>query len=281
MPAIELQRLTAEITQMISQFDQVDRLHGSLVHLMEKYANWSFRPGQTTYRNTQLPSYYTPAIVTQRLIQALKPKCQANPAVALELISRLRQGKYMELRLLAIQILAFVPIDDAQVTMNEVTGWSRSEKEALVLEDLFNTGCGPLRAAFPRVWLSGIEQWVSGTDTDARLNGLRAAIASARDDRFDYLPNLYQLCSSLLMTVPQGTQALLEELLEAFIERSPAETSFFLRQILLRKSSPQTARLIRKKLGRMPIYYQPELRALLFGQGRSTDDESENPGQRP
>lgn len=264
MPAIELQRLNKEITQILSQFDQVDRLHGSLVSLLEKYANWSFRPGQTMYRNVQLPSYYTPALVMQRLVQAIKPKCQADPGLSMQLIERLRTGKYLEQRTLAIHIFALLPAAGAADTLPFLIEWANSEKEASLLEELLATGCAGLRANTPQGWLAAIEQWLESADPAKQVVGLRAMIVSVQDPAFDYLPSLFQLAGGPLTQVPHGTAALLDDLLGHMIRRSPAETSFFLRQILLRKPSNQTTRLIRKKLGSIPVEFQPVLRSLLF-----------------
>jgi len=96
-------------------------------------------------------------------------------------------------------------------------------------------------------------------------------IASVKDAQFSYLPNLYKLATGLFVTAPQGSSTLLEELLETFIRRSPAETCFFLKQILLRDPSPYTARLVRKKLGSLPVEYQSVLKSLLFDAGRQSD----------
>ncbi len=277
MPAIELQRLNTEIAQILSQFDQVDRLHGSLVALMERYADWSYKPGQTFFRNVQLPSYYTPLIVAQRLIQAIKPKCQADPPTSLELIRKLRTGKYAELRVLAMQIYALLPVTDAPSAMQYVVEWANSEKEAFLVEELLSAGSVGLRANAPQVWLSAVELWLEDPDVSRQVTGLRAMIASAKDPGFDSLPSLYQLATQPLMTVPQGTAALLEELLGELIQRSPAETSFFLRQILLHNPPKHTTRLIRKKLSSIPSEFQPVLRSLLFNPG-ATGEKDPNDG---
>jgi len=271
MPAIELQRLNAEINQITSQFDQVDSFYASLVNLMEKYANGSFHSGKITYRNIQQPCYHTPPILSQKLIQAIKPKCQAYPAKSMELIQLLRQGKYLELHTLAVHILALLPMDDPQKLMQYISEWAMAEKETSLLDDLFATGCAELRATAPQLWLMELETWLASGETLPRLIGLRAMIASVKDTQFAYLPNLYKLASELFMTVPQECSTLLEELLETFIKRSPAETSFFLRQILLRDPSPHTARLVRKKLGSLPVEYQSVLKSLLFDAGRQSD----------
>jgi hypothetical protein len=276
MPSIELQRLNAEIEKITNQFDQIDLLHGNLVNLLERYADWAFRPGQTSYRNAQLPAYNTPALVMQRLMQAIKPRCQADPALSMQLIDRLRRGEYLEQRSLAIQILSILPVEDAPAFMQFVDAWITTEKEARVIEELFSVGCKAIREKAPLVWLEAIDSWLESADPHTRAAGMRALTASAEDAAFAYLPNLYQVSTSLLMTMPHGVQGLLDELLEAFIRRSPAETSFFLRQIMLRKPSPGTARLIRKKLGSIPPEYQPVLRALLFDTGKTADKAENN-----
>ncbi len=98
---------------------------------------------------------------------------------------------------------------------------------------------------------------------DLRLIGIRALIASVKDLDFPYLPNLYKLATEQFLKVHASMMALMQNLVEAFIQRSPSETSFLFKQILLRNPPHETIRLIRRNLGLFPKELQLSIRSVL------------------
>ena len=60
--------------------------------------------------------------------------------------------------------------------------------------------------------------------------------------------------------MPASLQGELRELLIALIERSPAESSYFLRQTVLLSPNPGTKRLLRRVMNELPDHLRNKLR---------------------
>ncbi len=271
MPAIQLARLNDEIEFLAKRFDRPDEFHHELKELFERYANWSFRPGEHIPKSTQAPQYYVAPVIPQKLLLALRPRSEKAPQQGLELASRLWQDTYFEIRQLAISLLSIQPVQPLDAFIEQIQKWAQPGDDPFILSMLFEEGCRNLRRSSPQPWLLMIENWLSSNAPEEQMIGLRALLASVNDLSFPHLPNLFKLATEPLRTSMPGMMALMQNLVEALIRRSPAETSFFFRQILLRGASHETIRIIRRNLGLFQKEQQLSIRSAL------TDLKSNNP----
>jgi hypothetical protein len=263
MPAIQLSQLNVEISQLVKLFERPVDFFSELQELFEKYAAWSFRPGEVVKKNILLPQYYLSPLVQQKLEQALRPKCENDPQKAIELAELLWEKKYYEVRLLAISIIGLVSPTSTEAVRRKILGWSNAGENPYILSAFFSVGCQRFRTAHPIDWLDLLQNWLGGDDVQMQLVALRAILASIKDPGFSYLPNIFKMITQPLMQAQQRFHHLLHDILDTLIARAPAETSFFLHQILLRRPSQDTKRIIRRKITLFPQEYQRGLRELL------------------
>lgn len=276
MPAIQLNRLNAEVQYLANQYNDPVRFTSGLIDLFERYAAWSFRSGEATRRNIQIPQYHLPPIVINKLILAIRPHVLQDPERSLELAEELWRGKYLEIRQLAVSILSLLPIEDPKVFLKTLERWLEAASEAYLVLDLLERGCGRMRTEYTEDWLYQIETWLESAKIDDQVTGLRALLVSVREPQFKHLPNVYRLITSLLIASPQHSIILLQDILDELIRRSPAETSFFFQQILLRKPARDTARIVRRKLSSLPKESQNTLRILLKDLNTLEENEPSN-----
>ena len=271
MPAIQLARLNDELSHLLTFFDQPADFTRVLQELLEKYAAWSFRPGEVTRRHLQVAQYHSPALVMQKLAQAIKPACEKEPQNALALADLLWGNQYYEMRLVAARILNCLPLSCVEEVVTRMQNWVNSNENQYLVAMLLEVGGARLRTLSYEKWLELMQGWMDDEHSDMRRFGLRAALVSIKDRDFRYLPNIFQMVTLSFLKAQHDFRPLLHEILEALIERSPVETSFFLRQLLLRQPAQETKRIIRKNLVGLPADVQRELRDLLSEQ---PDNES-------
>lgn len=276
MPAIQLSRLNAEIQFLTTRIEDQEHFVRSLIDLFERYAAWSFRQGDSSRRNIQIPQYHLPPIVMQKLALSLRPFCASNPVGVKNLAETLRTGSHLETRQLAITLLGMLIEGEPVLFMQTVERWLISEKENFLRVELLRKGCEKMRRDYPLVWLDRIEDWLASTEPIWKSSGLQALTASLNDATFSYLPNVFRLATDLMIQAPQALSTPLQELLDAMINRSAVETGFFLQQILLRNASAETARLVRKKLPRLPNQSQQALRTLLADRNSANSQRADD-----
>jgi hypothetical protein len=273
MPAVQLTRLNAEVKYLARQFGEPERFNEGLVDLFERYASWSFRSGELTRQNIQIPQYHLPQIVTQKLRLAVQPYCLKDPEYTMRLAKNLWRGSYFEVRQFAITILTLLPLTEPQQYFKIIQDWLSSESEMVLKTELLQIGCSRLRVEHPQIWLDQIESWLNSSNVADQVIGLRALTISLNDTAFKFLPNIFRLSTDLLIESPSHLATLLQELVEAMIRRSPSETSFFLQQLLVRGGSRETSRIIRKNLTLLPKHSQKVLRVLLADANSPSTEE--------
>ncbi len=153
MPAIQLARITDEIDFLAKRFDRPEEFLHTLKELYERYANWSFRPGEHAPKNTQAPQYYIPPIIPQRLVLALKPQVERNPQQAIELALLLWQDPYFEVRQLAVSLLGVVQVQSPDDLIDQMKRFIKPGDDPYILNLLFEEGFGALRRSAPQTWL--------------------------------------------------------------------------------------------------------------------------------
>ena len=86
------------------------------------------------------------------------------------------------------------------------------------------------------------------------------------DSQYENLPAVFTAISPLLQSAPPALLSDLQDVLEACLRRSPIETGFFLRQVLMMTTAPGLARLVRRIFPQLPPATQANLRDLLQSQ---------------
>ena len=242
--------------------DRTAEFHIQLRDLFERYANWSFRPGEVVKKNIHIPQYNLSAQVIHKVSQAVK-KSLKDEEKAIELADALWRDPYYEMRIMAINILSNLPADPADNLHRKIVEWAQETKETHILQNLFDVGSKQLRNQHPGIWLAMIEEWLEKGD-DQVLLGLSAIRSSINDPDFKQIPNIYKIITKPLLRIPKGFYSLMLEIVMDMISRLPSETSFFLQQIILRDPSPETVRIIRRVIPSFPKPFQNALRSTIM-----------------
>jgi hypothetical protein len=259
MPAVQLARLKIQVDQLIWQFTRPQDFQRALKHLLETYADWSYRPGEAIEPGSLLPAYHVAPLLLHQVEQQLTRQCQEMPAAALALADALWQDEYFEPRLLAAFILGQIPLKPVEEVSRRILTWANISADKQLQEAIFSQATLRLRRENPAAWLEIINDWLAASPLASKVMGLRALAGLLEDREFEDLPGAFNLLQPLMLTAPSRLHGDLLMVLQIIVRRSPVETTHFLRQVLLGTSSLIPARLVRQILPSL----SPELQASL------------------
>jgi hypothetical protein len=234
-----------------------------LRELFDLYAYRVYRPGQSLPPASRLPANHIPPLVIIQLQTSLRPECSAHPVEALDLIDALWAEAMLEPRILAADLLGQILIASSAAVMQRLQRWGTPAEDRPVLQALFASGTTTLRRQSIQAWLSIIITWLNTSDQSVQAVGLLALLPLVNDPQFENLPAIFTAVSPLLQSAPPVLLSDLQDLLEACLRRSPIETGYFLRQLLMMTTAPGLTRLVRRIFSQLPPATQVSLRDLL------------------
>jgi len=259
-------RLKAQIALLSHKFMRPPEFIRGLRELFDLYAYRVYRPGQSLPPASHLPAYHIPQLVIFQLQTSLRPECIAHPIETLELVDALWAESMLEPRILAADLLGHIPIASSAAVIERLQRWSTPVEDRPVLRALFGSGTTTLRRQAIQVWFSTIQNWLTASDQSVQAIGLLALLPLVNDPQYENLPAVFSAVSPLLQSAPPALLSDLQDVLEACLRRSPIETGFFLRQLLIMTTAPGLPRLVRRIFSQLPPATQANLRDLLQSQ---------------
>ncbi len=259
MPAVQLSRLKLQAAEVCEAAGNPAAFLRSLHGLFGQYADRTYRAGKSGRPPSLLPHYNIPRPVMRQIQTELERVFQKSPDYALPLADILWQDGGLETRLLAARILDQVEPEPPEPILERLAVWARPEEDPELLEALLSFGNSNLRARKPDLWLTLIARWLDDPSQPVQGMGLKALLSLVRDPTFINIPAVYRLLDPILKAAPSGLTGDLLAVLENLAERSPAETAFFLRQLISSGSEGSLARIVRKCL---PFFSGSQLEGL-------------------
>jgi hypothetical protein len=263
MPAIQIARLRTQMAQLMALYHQPAQFLRGLHDLLDFYTDRTYRPGQAGKIQPLLPHYKVPLPVIRQIETELAGLCTQDPQAGLDLADTLWMDSYFEPRLLAIYLLSLEPVSLPEPVLQRLSAWARPEEDQQVLKVLITRGAGRLMREQTDCWSDLVKGWLADERPAVQSMGLHALLAIVEDENFQNLPVIFHLISPSMHGLPANLQSGLLAVLQALARRSPAETAYFLRQILTLVSDPLIPRLIRRCLPNFSPETQAGLRAAL------------------
>ena len=265
MPAIQHNRLKAQLDQLAWLYTRPAEFCRSLNDLLERCADPTYRPGQAIAAPALTPAYRIPPLVMRQMEIALTGWGEQNPDAALATIEALWSQTYLEPRLLAAFALGQLPVQPPDPILSRLRSWIPQEGEPALQTALLERGSLRMRREMPNPWLALLNDWIINPPTQSLA--LRAFPPLARDPEFINLPAVYSLLGQVLpQSLPELHNDLVNALLALF-QRAPGETSYLLRQTLASHPTTNLQRLTRRLLPDLPPNTQSSLRPFLTTAG--------------
>ena len=263
MPAIQIARLRAQMVQLMALYPQPTQFLRALHDLLDFYTDHTYRPGQAGKIQPLLPHYKVPLPVIRQIEIELARLCAQDPQAGLDLADALWMDTYFEPRVLAVYLLSLAPVSPPEPVLQRLSTWARPEEDQQVLKVLITRGAARLMREQTDCWSNLVKIWLTNERPVVQSMGLHALLSIVEEENFQNLPVIFQLISPSMHRLPANLQSDLLAVLQALARRSPAETAYFLRQILTLVSDPLIPRLIRRCLPSFSPETQVGLRAAL------------------
>ncbi len=270
MPAVSLTRLRSQIHLLNWQYTRPREFTASLRHLLEQYADLTYRPADTLQEAVLTrESYHLPPVVMTQMELALSRLVGETAPPGLALADALWQETHVEPRILALHLLGCLPTELHSEVIARIEQWAQQEAEKVFLNALFDKATRSLRRYSAHIWLDKVRDWLSDPAPATQRIGLLALLPLIDDRAFENLPVVFNACTPLFQSRAKALQNELRPVLVRLGKRSPAELVYYVRQLIGSGASEDLQRLIRRCLPELPADVQTRLRPMLQKQARS------------
>ncbi|WP_152965523.1 DNA alkylation repair protein [Thermanaerothrix daxensis] len=266
MPAVSLQILRRRMQELSLLLEDIPRFKRGLQRLLEQYADLSYHPGETIPLDKASERLLVPPVVVNEIEAFLSAWAVQYPEPALHLADLFWEEATPLYRHLAAVLLREVPITSTtQLAIQErLSKWINDVEGASHFIPTMITAAEGLQKNVPEAWLDLVHTWLFSRSPGSHRVALVALRHLIQNTAFDNLPLIFEWLSAWLQEF--STSSLTAEtldLLQALTERSPAETAYFLRQLLGLLPPPTARRLIRAVLPILPEDYRQRLQSAL------------------
>ena len=263
MPAIQIARLRAQVDQLIALYAQPVLFLKGLHDLLEFYDDRTYRAGEVGHIQSLLPHYKVHKPILRQIEIELARLVTLDPENGLKLADSLWSDSYIEPRLLAIHLLGCYPVTPPDQVVERISKWAQPGEDRQVLNALIHHGTYRLLREQPTRWSSLVQEWLTSEDMASQSMGLYALRVTVEDESFQNLPVIFHLISPFAQNLPTSLQVDLLSLFEALAKRSPSETAYFFRQVLILAPTRLFPRLVRRCLPSFDLELQTSLRQAL------------------
>lgn len=248
MPAINLLRLRAQLTELLWVFTDPFQFKEKLEAILDQYSVTSYRPGADLVREVAAPEKTVPLLVLRELDLALAQPISEHPAAAFTLCEELWNDKNLELHTVATRMLGMFPAANSARTLQFIEQRMITGQTAGSIRIVIENSTLSIRRTDPEILMNQLKIWCADASPQKMQAGIYGLIILANDTTYENLPAIFSALEHLFEHPQVALQQDYIELIEKLLERSQVETSFFVRQMEETRKSEITARVFRKIL---------------------------------
>jgi len=268
MPAIQPARLRQQSAALAEHFQEPPAYVRSLHYLLDFYSDRAIRPGQSGRPGPLIQAYNLRPPVLRMLLQELLPLAQRDVQAAFKLCDALWAESYLEFRQLSAMLLgqlspnwdSAAELAVSEAIIERLQRWITPTLELYLIELLLSTGVERLNRQRPQAILGLIQSWLEQARPFYQQLGLHALLPLIRNPEFENLPIFFRMIQPLCRSIPSALRPEVLDVVATLARRSPQETAYFLRQLLVYPEAPDTPWLVRQSLGAFPPDLQSNLR---------------------
>lgn len=271
MPAVQLSQLKNQIDLLGGQFSRPPEFCRAVIDLFNLYADLTYKAGDSVEQPLLIPTYRVPQLVIRQLELAAASWVNNDPISALQNADFLWDVDALEAKTFAAYLMGHVSTQAYGPIIQRIQGWCSSSSERLLNEAILAKGSYQIRKESSAVWLETINEWFSANTPSSLALGLSAMITTLEDPRFENIPAVYKLLSQYLPNIPDAMQNDLQKVVVVLVQRAPAETSYYLKQLLTTQNTPLLTRVIRLNLPAFPPTVNASMKSALSNSKRPSE----------
>ena len=259
MPAIQLERLEKQIAALRDALEEPHSLVRQLRELFAFYSDPARRAGQSGMPAPLLSAYHTPPQVVRMVTRRLSAWVQEAPAAGLALSDALWETANLECRRVAAGVLGSLPIRAEEAVLQRLETWLEETPEVTFRGEIVALATRRLRTESPQTFARWVEEGLHAKDARTRLTALQAVRHWLDDPDFDNLPLVFRWLRLLSGNLSSSLRPEFAETLQILARRSPQETAYFLRSLVLAHNTPRMRLLVRRVLPSLPDAWRGEV----------------------
>jgi len=250
MAAIDLTKLEQQIGKLRELYAEPMRFSKALQELLSFYQRLFLPPNRREVPKTFLRSYNLPPQVLPQIETGLRKLAQQHPEQTFALAQALWQEPYFEARELAAYLLGQLPTQSADSLNALLREWLSQPIDRGALEALLAKAMAPLS-------LSGLAKplildLLASPEVRTRRYGLEALAQTLEDFPLEKLPGLLNEIKPLLEASDETLAASLAKVVAGLARRSPQETAYILKLILVETPGSAIERRLRSYVPYFP-----------------------------
>jgi hypothetical protein len=243
MVAIDLTKLEQQIGQLREFYAEPERFSKALDAMLSFYQRYSYRPHRRAMPTTFLRSYNLPQQVLPQIEIGLRKTAQAHPEETLDLAQTLWQDPYYEPRALAASLLGQLPAQYSDKLCALLRVWLAQPIDRGAIDSLFTKAIPPLQQT--KQWKLFVLELLNSPEDRLRNYGLAALAHTLNQFPLEELPELLNEIKPLIETADDKLAANLAKVVNNLARRSPQETVYILKLILVETPGSTIERRIR------------------------------------
>jgi len=246
MPAVSSTRLQAHLNSLAATFDSPQVFVSNLRDILDLYADKTFHPGEQSPQEMHLLRYFTPPLLMKQLELEFRRLAETRPQEALANAELLWQEKHFESRVLAADLLGWLPAEFDQQTMALLDQWLKSKIEPALKDVVLTRASLGQRRHNPDAWFELIHTWLEEPDFLVRARGVDALRITALDEHFDNLPLILRYADPLFNAPSVHLLPELGDLYGVLVQRFPGEMLVYTRELMKDVADPRKEKLLRR-----------------------------------
>lgn len=255
MPAIQYQRLSAQVRDLIAYYHQPDKFVRKLEDLFEFYADRTHRDGSDVIKPPIIPVYHIPPQVITEIIKNLRNKAQSAPLVLLNLCDALWEMNVFESKLIASKIISYIPTEYVETILLTTSNWLVECPDKRLRELLIEESLQSVRNQAPTLYLRVFSRFINSSNVNEVKAGLFALCVLVEEESFLDLPTLFQTLVPLFSNFPSDILMDMIQLLTLLSRKYPSETIHYIQKVYSLSPNHQAQTLIRSII---PFYSQKQ-----------------------
>jgi hypothetical protein len=266
MPAIQPVRLKIQISQLVEKYSSPNDFMAALKDMFDFYSDRTRKSGRGRPMYSLTRSYNVPVQVTRQIERALQPVATTDVENSLQLADILWGDNWLECRQLALSILSWIPAVQAESLIARIKRWGEESRIDRIMSASLAKALLSLGKNSPEIVFELLDYWLKSSETGTRKLGLRIIPSLVRDPTFMYLPRIFNMLTPFVQRVSLVPDVDLVEAIRMLAQKSPKETSYYLRRNLTLSENPGVYALIRQSLDAFTPAVKRELQAFLHQQ---------------
>jgi hypothetical protein len=263
MPAIQIDRLKAQIQSILEPKFSAEIFLVSLRSLMEAHANLAFRSDIKSQRNHDLENYHLSPVILNQLQSHFILFTKENPDLAITYADLLWDEPFIEMKQFAGILLGALPEEKIPEIRERIVKWNNSTKDKALRTIIFNDCTKTIRLHGLDKWLEIIKSWMDSGNPFLILTGIQSIQILLQDPKFDNIPFVFNAISSITLLHQEKIANAVSELLQNLLIRNSIETTFFIKSLLVSQPSQELFRIIRRNLDFFSEEQQSKIRQLM------------------